>query len=332
MEPSARRAKVVVLATGGTIASTRGDRAHSHDYEVTQGGQALLQAVPRAQEWADLECVDLFSVPSHDIGWEQWVLMRSAVQARLDDPEVDGVVLTHGTDSLEETAYFLGLTVRSPKPIVLTGAMRPSDHASPDGPSNLLGAMAVASSPQAHGKGALVVMGDSIYDARTCSKAHTTSVAAFEGAGDARLGHVLDRDVVFLRAPYTRQTLSSEFAGPLPSDLPVVDIIYDHPSARVALYEAALASGSHGIVIAGMGNGSLSPGARAGARLAQQQGVPVVRSSRCGHGPVTPQGFDAQLSTIAAGTLNPQKARVLVMVSLAHDPSGRQLARQFANY
>ncbi len=332
MEASARRAKVVVLATGGTIASTRGARVFSHDYEVTQPASELLRAVPQAQDRAELACVDLFSIPSHDITSEHWLLLRQAVQSALDDPAVDGLVLTHGTDSLEETAYFLSLTIPSSKPVVLTGAMRPADHTSPDGPANLMGAITVAASPLAHGQGVLVAMSDAIFEARSCGKHHTTSVAAFSGADGGPLGHVLDREVVFLRTPGTRHTHASEFTSPLPPSLPTVDVIYDHPSARHQLHEACLASGSQGIVIAGMGNGSLSPGAREGARLAQQHGIPVVRASRCGQGPVTPQPVDAQLSTIPAHTLNPQKARVLLMVALAHDTGGRHLARQFAEY
>lgn len=333
MDSSLRRPKIVVLATGGTIASTRGARALTHDYEVAHAADDLLLAVPQARHWADLQCVDLLSLPSHDIGSEHWVVIHESVQGWLDDPSVDGLVLTHGTDCLEETAYFLSLTVRSPKPLVLTGAMRPADHPSPDGPANLLGAIAVAASRQARGKGALVVMSDAIFEARSCAKRHTTSVAAFAATDDGGpIGQVLDREVVFHRSPCARHTGASEFASPLPAQLPIVDVIYDHPSARPPLYEASLASGCAGLVIAGMGNGSLSPGARTGAHLARQRGVPVVRASRCGQGSVTPQALDAQLSTIPANSLSPHKARILLMLALARNADGGQLARQFAEY
>ena len=328
-----RRPRVVVLATGGTIASTLPNaQALAQDYAVSQAVSDLLSAVPQAGQVADLHCVDLLALPSHDIGNEQLLKIAHAVQMWLDDCEVAGVVITHGTDSLEETAYFLNLAIRSSKPVVVTGAMRPADHLSPDGSANLLEAIAVAACPLAADKGVLVVMNDAIMEARSCSKQHTSSMATFNGWAAAQIGEVCASDVVFNAQPLKRHTSNSEFAAVQLQNLPAVDVIYDHQSARYALYEAAVASGCAGIVIAGMGNGSLSPGAYRGAEHARNHGVVVVRASRCGRGVVTPLAMDDALQTIPGNSLNPQKARILLMLALASGATREQLLRQFSEY
>ena len=325
--------RVVVLATGGTIASTLPNaQALAQDYAVSHVAGDLLSAVPQAGKLANLHCIDLLAVPSHDIGNEQLLKIAHTAQTWLDDKDVAGIVITHGTDSLEETAYFLNLVIRSFKPVVVTGAMRPADHLSPDGPSNLLEAIAVAASPLSSGKGVLVVMNDSIMEARSCSKQHTSSLATFNGWAAAQIGEVTGSDIVFNANPLKRHTNNSEFSVAKLQDLPLVDVIYDHQSARYSLYEACIASGCAGIVIAGMGNGSLSPAAYRGAAHARDHGVVVVRASRCGRGVVSPLAMDEELQSIPGNSLNPQKARILLMLALAHGAGREQLLRQFSEY
>jgi len=302
------------------------------DYSVTLAVEDLLPAISKSGSLADFHCVNLFSLPSHDIDCDHLLKIGQVSQAWLDNPEVDGLIITHGTDSLEETAYFLNLTIRSEKPVVVTGAMRPADHPSPDGPANLMGAVAVASSPMASGKGVLVVLNDGILEAGSCSKQHTTGLSAFDGMWEAQIGEVIGGNVLFRSAPTRRHTATSEFTISGLIGFPTVDVIYDHQSARSALYEASVASGCAGIVVAGMGNGSLSAGARVGALLAKERGAVVVRASRCGHGRVTRLGIDDELLTVPAGAQNPQKARILLMVALAHGVQHEQLARLFVEY
>lgn len=337
MQPSinrpASRPRIVVLATGGTIASTLPDaQALTQDYAVTRAVGDLLSAVPQAGRLAELHCVDLMSLPSHDISNLELLDIARAAQARLDSAHYDGLVITHGTDSLEETAFFLDLVIQSPKPVVVTGAMRPADHLSPDGPANLLEAIAVAASPQASNKGVLVVMNDAIMHARSCSKQHTSSMAAFDGWAAERVGSVLGAEVVFDVPWVGWHTGDRAFDLSQLDRLPVIDVIFDHQSARSSFYEASVASGSAGIVIAGMGNGSLSSGAREGVRYAVEHGVMVVRASRCGRGQVTPLAMDEELGTIAGARLSPQKARILLMLALAHGAGREEVMRQFARY
>lgn len=302
------------------------------DYSVTRDIEDLLPAISKFGGGAELHCINLFSLPSHDIGNNHLLNLGRTCQTWLDRPEVDGLVITHGTDSLEETAYFLNLTIRSKKTVVMTGAMRPSDHPSPDGPANLMGAITVASSPMASGKGVLVVLNDCILEAGSCSKQHTTGLSAFGGIWEAQIGEVIGDNVLFRSVPTRRHTATSEFAISGLVGFPTVDVIYDHQSARSALYEASIASGCVGIVVAGMGNGSLSAGARIGALHAKAHGVVVVRASRCGHGQVTKLGMDDELQTVPAGAQNPQKARILLMVALAHGVQREQFARLFVEY
>ena len=325
--------RVVVLATGGTIASTLPHpQALAQDYTVTCLATDLLANIPQARALAELHCIDLLSLPSHDIGNDELLHIARAVQAYLDDPDVDGLVITHGTDSLEETAFFLHLVIQSSKPVVVTGAMRPADHAGADGPANLLQAIAVAASPQAAKRGVLAVLNDSILSARICSKQHTSSVAAFDGWATFRMGAVQDCEVLFDACLPLPLVVEHPKAILELKQLPVVDVIFDHQSARSCLYEAAVATGSAGIVIAGMGNGSLSPGARQGARYAADHGVVVVRASRCGHGRVTPLEMDDALRTIPGADLPAQKARILLMTALAQGAGREEIKHQFASF
>ncbi|MDX5363750.1 MAG: asparaginase, partial [Pseudazoarcus pumilus] len=219
--------------------------------------------------------------------------------------------LTHGTDTLEETALFLELLLPAAKPVVVTGAMRPSDAVSADGPANLLDAVRVAIDPAAHGRGTLVAFAEHILPARGLRKVQATSVDAF-AALDGPVGSTRP-DVRFFRPPAPRPELL-----PWPdADLPRVDIIHVAAGTSPAWLEAARAMGANGIVLTLPGNGSVPDAWREGVRALTQQGVPVVRATRCGDGFVAHRRLDVELATLAAGRLSPAQARVALMLALA---------------
>jgi len=308
--------RIVLLGTGGTIAATADDATQLHDYRVGTPIDAVLAAVPQVHALAAIRCEQVVNVDSRDIGSAVLLQIARRADALLAQPDVDGLVVAHGTDTLEETAYFLNLVLKTAKPVVLVGAMRPASALSADGPLNLYNAFKVAAEPTAAGRGVMVMMNDRIGAARFATKAATTAVDAFRSAGRGDLGEVAAGSVDFHGDTARRHTLDSEFSLATIEELPLVDILYDHQGAGLHLYRAAIDAGVKGIVVAGTGNGSLSPAARAGAEEARRHGIAVVRASRTGSGTVTPSADDAALGTVAANSLNPQKARILLMLAL----------------
>lgn len=308
--------RIVLLGTGGTIASSGASATQLHDYRVTATLEDVMASVPQIHTLGSLSGEQLFNVPSHDIDNDMLLQLARRVAQALDDPGVDGVVLTHGTDTLEETAYFLDLVTNSQKPVVIVGAMRPAQALSADGPLNLYNAVRVATSPQARGKGVLVVLDDRIVAARYASKRHTCATDAFRPYEHGLLGEIAGGVVRFFYSLVPRQVDGMAFALNEITTLPQVDVIFDHIGAGEHLYDASIASGAKGIVLASTGNGSLSTSARAGARKALHSGVLMVRSTRTGSGTVSPLADDAHFHTVCANGLNPQKARLLLMLVL----------------
>lgn len=323
---------IALLGTGGTIASTAASNTALTDYTVTEGIDALLTAVPALAALANIQCEQVFNVDSRNITNTMLLKLANKVNRLLDDPAIDGAVITHGTDTLEETAYFLNLVVKSTKPVVLVGAMRPASALSADGPLNLYNAVLLAASPQAHGLGVLVTLNDSVHAAGLVSKVNTSHVQAFSSHEQGSLGQITHGRLQLFQKPYRAHTTDTVFQLQGIKKLPSVDIMYDHQSAGLHLYEAAIASGVQGIVIAGSGNGSLSPRAEKGVRLAKKHQIPCVRSSRTGSGMVTPSQNDARRGLIAALALNPQKARILLMLSLAHTSDRATIQSYFECY
>ncbi len=323
---------IALLGTGGTIAASAADATQVHDYRVSEPVEAILDAVPQVRALARLHCEQICNVDSHDIDNALLLKIARRVEAMLARPDIDGVVLTHGTDTLEETAYFLNLVLKSTKPVVLVGAMRPASALSADGPLNLLNAIRLAACAEAAGKGVLVMMNDRIGAARLVSKTHTTAVEAFGSAEHGHLGVIAGGKVNFFTAPSHGHTLATPFGLSALEALPVVDILYDHQGSRPDLYRAAIEAGARGLVLAATGNGGLSPAACAGAELARRHGVPLVRASRVAQGVVTPMAEDQRLGTIAANALNPPKARVLLMLALGLTRDVEQIRRWFELY
>ncbi|SFB28549.1 L-asparaginase [Collimonas sp. OK607] len=320
------------MGVGGTIASSADNPTQLHDYKVTATIDTVLAAVPQVQELGDIRCEQICNVDSHEIDNTMLMTIARRAEVVLLDSEADGLVITHGTDTLEETAYFLNLTLKTAKPVVLVGAMRPATALSADGPLNLYNAFRLAICPEASGKGVLVMLNDRIGAARYVTKTNTTMTDAFRSCEQGNLGEIAGGVVHFLNAPTRLHTLATEFSLADIGELPQVDILYDHQGAGIHLYQAAIDAGAKGIVLAATGNGSLSPAARSGAELARRNGVMFVRSSRVGQGTVTSSSDDELLGLVAADSLNPQKARMLLMLALGRTGDFRRVQSYFDRY
>lgn len=302
---------VVVLATGGTIAGTAA-RAEDHvAYKAGQLGAAALVAAVPALAAQPLEAETLARLDSCDMDHATWLALRERLGAHLRRPEVAGVVVTHGTDTLEETAYFLHRTLAADKPVVLTAAMRPATALSADGPQNLMDAVTVARAPDA--RGVLVAFGGRLFAGVDLRKVHGYRVDAFD-AGDAGALGTLEDGVLRRHRAWPRVPLHAAAAAlPEAERWPVVDLVMSHAGARGAVIDALVAAGAAGIVIAGTGNGSVHADLVAAARRAEAAGVAVRRSSRCLLGGVVGARADALPS---AGVLTPPQARVELLLDL----------------
>ncbi|HEX7387078.1 MAG TPA: asparaginase [Castellaniella sp.] len=306
---------LVLIGTGGTIAATANAAQQLTDYTVTQGIAAMLAAVPGAHELADIHCEQLFNIDSRAMGSAQVLRLARRIEQHLKSGAVDGIVVTHGTDTLEETAFLLHLTLQCQVPVVLVGAMRPGSALSADGPLNLYNALLVACDPASQARGVLVAMNDTIVSARAALKLSTTQVQAFGVDGTGVLGSITDRVVRYWARPDVP-------ANPLCSlkglrRLPAVDLILDYQDAPLHPYQAAIAAGASGIVVAGMGNGSLSSAAERGCRLATRHGLVCIRASRVPRGAVTLKSSDHDTGLLAAGALNALQARTVLRLALA---------------
>lgn len=338
MRPSAPLPLIRVLATGGTIAGAQTDGERGYR-AAAFSVDALIAAVPQLAALAQIEVEQVAAIGSQDMDDATWLRLAARTQAALDTPAIAGVVVTHGTDTMEETAFFLNLVVRSAKPVVLVGAMRPATAISADGPMNLYNALAVAAHPGTGGRGVLVVANDEIHFAREIAKTNTTQVGTF-ASGHRGLAGLVNAGRLHLYAPPVRRhTAGSEFAPLAPAGapapgLPRVDIVYAHAGMGRELIDAAVKAGAHGLVIAGMGDGNLGAVALTAAAEAAKAGVAVVRSSRAGGGVVERniEVDDDALGFIAADELNPQKARVLLLLGLTRTRDVRRLQDLFFAY
>lgn len=311
--------RIVVLATGGTIAGASGNPGSSAHYQAaTVPVGTLLQAVPTLARVARVEAEQVAQIDSKDMTFALWSALAARIAHWSAQPDVAGIVITHGTDTLEETAMFLHLTQPCPVPVVLTAAMRPSTSLSADGPLNLLDAVRVAAHADARGKGVLVVINQQIHAARDAAKAHTSAVNAFVSASCGPLGFVQDDYVRFARAP-----LPAVAHLPVPSDWPLVEIVASYAAPSRFMVDALVAAGVRGIVVAAAGNGSVHEVLGGALADAAMEEVAVVRASRTGAGHVA---LPASARAVVGGfpsalDHNPYKARVLLMLLLAADPS-----------
>jgi L-asparaginase len=325
---------VVVLATGGTIAGAAASDVQSAYTSGQVGVEQLLAAVPQARKLATLRGEQISNIGSQDMNDDVWLKLARRVNELAALPDVAGIVITHGTDTIEETAYFLNLVVKSRKPVVLTAAMRPSTALSADGPLNFYNAVAVAADVQANGRGVLVVVNDWIHGASSLTKTSTTAVQTFLSPVWGLIGTVAYGDIEFFRGPVGRHTVDSEFSLDRVAVLPRVDIIMAHENMDGALIDAAAAAGAKGIVIAGVGNGNMTEAALAALAAQSKKGVVCVRASRVTTGRVgrNVEVDDDKLGLVASLSLNPQKARVLLRLALTQSSDPKQVQRYFEEY
>jgi L-asparaginase len=326
--------KITILATGGTIAGAQpkpgevGYRAGAFSVD------SLIQAVPGLGEEATVTGEQIASIGSQDMNDKVWIKLARRINELQARPDVDGIVVTHGTDTMEETGYFLNLVVKGDKPVVLVGSMRPATALSADGPMNLYNAVAVAGSPAARGIGVLVVLNDDIHYAREAVKTNTTSLQTFHSPNRGLAGAVLFGKPRFYSPPIPKHTSGSAFAGNVPDTLPVVLIVYAYANVGAEQVHAAVAAGAKGIVLAGVGDGNATATMIEALAAAAKKGVVVVRSSRVGSGAVmrNVELDDDKLGFVAAMELNPGKARVLLQQALTKTKDPAAVQKYFEQY
>ena len=323
-----------LIATGGTIAGEADPESGGARYRAgVRPVGALLAAVPGLDAF-ELSAEQVLSLDSKDMTPEGWLTILAATRRALTDPAVDGVVLLHGTDTLEETAYFLNLVVRSDKPIVLVGSMRPGTAMSADGMLNLFNAVSVAASKDARGKGVLVTMNDEINSGRDVSKQINIKTGAFVSPWGA-LGMVVEGKNYWFRLPAKRHTVNSEFNIDKIDALPLVEIAYGYGNVSDTAYRAFAEKGAKAIVHAGTGNGSVSGNVVPALQELRGKGLQIIRSSRVDAGGFVLRNAeqpDDKYDWVVAHDLNPQKAKILASVALTVTQDSKELQRIFWEY
>ncbi len=325
---------VAVLATGGTIAGAAASDVQKGYTSGQLGVEQLIDAVPQAKKLAVLKGEQISNIGSQDMSDEVWLKLANRVNELGATAGVEGIVITHGTDTIEETAYFLNLVAKTAKPIVLTGSMRPATALSADGPLNFFNAVAVAASPESAGHGVLVVLNDWIHGAASLTKTSTTAVQTFMSPLSGLVGTVSYGKVEFNRSPVAKHTSESEFSLSGVTALPRVDIIMAYENMDGALIDAAVAAGAKGLVIAGVGNGNLTQAAIAALAAQAKKGIVCVRASRVAVGRVdrNVEVDDDKLGFVASMDKNPQKARVLLRLALLNPRPVADVQRIFNEY
>ena len=326
--------RIVILGTGGTIAGAA-ESATSASYTSGQFAiDELIAAIPEVLDIAEISGEQVASIGSQDMNDDIWLLLAKRCNVLLAQNDVDGIVITHGTDTMEETAFFLHLTINSTKPVVLTGAMRPATARSADGPLNLYEAVITAAEPESHGRGVMVVANDTVFGARDVTKACTTAIHTFQAPNFGPLGHVHNGVVEYQRSPQRKHTTESEFNIDRVKALPRVGIVYSHANCSDVPVRAFIDAGFDGLVHAGFGNGNFCKDVGQALIDAVTSGMAVVRSSRAWSGATTLVGEvdDDKLGFVASGLLNPQKARILLQLALLKTNERSQIREYFLQY
>ena len=327
---------VVILATGGTIAGTGATSTTTVGYTAaTVAVDRLIDAVPELKKVASVKGEQVMQIASENMNNEAWLKLAKRVNELLARDDVDGIVITHGTDTIEETAYFLNLVTKSRKPVVIVGAMRPGTALSADGPINLYNAAILAGSEDAVGKGVLVMLNDQINGAREVTKTNTANADTFRNWEMGFLGYMQDNKAHFYRQSTRKHTVDTEFDISKLDTLPAVDIVYGYANMNRIPIDAFVAAGDKGLVHAGAGDGSLARPAIEPALIdARKKGVVIVRASRVGNGIVARNGEadDDKQDFVVSDTLNPQKARILLMLALTKTNDAKEIQRMFYTY
>lgn len=325
---------VLILATGGTIAGAAGSGVQSGYTSGQVTIDAMVNAVPDVTKLANIKGEQISNVGSQDMSFDIMLKIAKRINELANSKDVDGFVITHGTDTMEETAYFLNLVSKTDKPVVLVGSMRPSTAVSADGPLNLYNAIAVAADPKAKNRGVLLVMNDWIHSAQTLTKVSTTAVQTFMSPIRGLIGTTAYGVNEYYKYPDSKFGSKSEFSVDGVAKLPRVDIIYADADMNADLIDASVKLGAKGIVIAGVGNGNMNKTSLDACARAAKQGVMVVRSSRVATGNVgrNVEVDDDKMGTIASLDLNPQKSRILLSVALLKQRSAADIQKLFADY
>lgn len=331
-EQNKEKANVVILATGGTIAGKQtapGEVGYkSGEFNVND----LINAVPGITNLANIKGEQVANIGSQDMNDAVWLKLAKRVNEVASRDDVDGIVITHGTDTLEETAYFIDLVAKTQKPIVFVGSMRPATAVSADGPANLYNAVAVAADPRAKGRGAMVVLNDSIHDARNVVKTNTTNVQTFASLNRGPIGYVNTGKIKWMDAkPGEKHEHQAKFDITDVAQLPKVDILYAYSNMDPGLITAAVKDGSKGIVVAGVGDGNMTKQAQNVLANEAKNGIVIVRSTRVPEGIVLRNGEinDDKEGFVASGEFTPPKARVLLQLSLLKTKDPKKIQQEF---
>ncbi|ERO60992.1 asparaginase [Pseudomonas piscis] len=334
-ETQQKLSNVVILATGGTIAGAGASAANSATYQAAKVGiEQLIAGIPELSQVANVRGEQVMQIASESITNENLLQLGRRVAELADSKDVDGIVITHGTDTLEETAYFLNLVEKTDKPIVVVGSMRPGTAMSADGMLNLYNAVSVAGNKSSRGKGVLVTMNDEIQSGRDVSKMINIKTEAFKSPWGP-LGMVVEGKSYWFRLPAKRHTMDSEFDIKNIKSLPDVEIAYGYGNVNDTAYKALAQSGAKAIIHAGTGNGSVSSRVVPALQELRKNGVQIIRSSHVNAGGFVLRNAeqpDDKNDWVVAHDLNPQKARILAMVALTKTQDSKELQRMFWEY
>ncbi len=330
-EVEATQKNIMVIGTGGTIAG-KGEEGETASYDSAQlKVDELVSEIPTLKSLANVTSKNIFDVDSCDMTLDKLIKLAKYINKRAKEDDVDGFVITHGTDTLEETAYFLNLVLKTDKPVVLTGSMRPSTATSADGPLNLYQAVALAKNEEARGKGVLVVFSDGIYGSRDVTKVNTFRTDAFSQKDLGCLGYMRDDKVFFFNSSTKLHTTESEFNIENIDSLPKVDILMFYIDAEKDLLDY-VSKNCKGIVLAGAGSGGSSTTWDNAISKIVESGIPVVRSSRIGNGLITYDKSETATKGIYSVNLSPQKARILLSLALTKTNNIKEIQEIFEKY
>ncbi|HZP06207.1 MAG TPA: asparaginase [Terracidiphilus sp.] len=320
--------KVRLFATGGTISGFAANRDMQYGYKAGSIPPAkLLADIPEAQKVADISWEEIAEVGSPGVNTQILLKLAKAVNAWLAQPDSAGAVVSHGTATMEETAYFLNLVIHSKKPVVIVGAMRPFTSISRDGPFNLYNAIRVAADPEAAGNGVMILLNEEIQAARDVTKTNTERVNTFETRDLGPIGFADEDRIVFYRRLLYKHTYQSEFNVDDLTDLPKVDIAYGYQEGGRAAVDAMIADGAKGIVL-----DDTSPGFAAAVKAGREKGIVFVQSDRKGSGRVLESANSGERGVVTADNLNAQKARMLLRLALTKTNDVKEIQRMFLEY
>lgn len=323
---------IAIVATGGTIAGT-GKQGKTVAYRAGEMNvDEIIQSIPMIQDIANIKEYQLMNIDSNEMNPQRWIELSRIINEIVQDEYIDGVVVTHGTDTLDETAYFLTLTIHSAKPVVMTGAMRPATATSADGPYNLYQAVCLATHEEAHHQGVMGLFSNTIYSGRDIQKVNNYKIDAFDQKAFGCLGYMQDHEVYFFSKTFKTHTLNSLFSKSSYHDLPSVGIVYFYAGASCQLlYD--MAKNHHGIILTGSGSGNYSEEWLSAINDLSSQGIIFVRCSRVAQGIVFDDDiFDPHHYCISGNTLTPQKARVLLMLALTQTTKREEIRKIFNEY